>query len=62
MRANLSDQEFFYLYVKDNDWYPLQNHGLIDETISLKKEDYDFPNQITAYLNLFKNILLNRNT
>jgi len=58
MRANLSDEEFFYLYVNDNNWFPLQNHGLIDETISLKKEDYDFPNQITAYLNLFKNIKL----
>jgi ubiquinone/menaquinone biosynthesis C-methylase UbiE len=56
MKANLSDQEFFSLYVKDNSWYPLQNHGLIDEEILLDKEDLDFPNQITAYLNLFKNI------
>ena len=56
MKPNLSDQEFFNLYVKDNNWHPLQNHGLIDKEIKLKKEDLDFPNQITAYLNLFKNI------
>tara|TARA_R110000796_G_scaffold148945_1_gene265818 strand:- start:2996 stop:3721 length:726 start_codon:yes stop_codon:yes gene_type:complete len=56
MKPNLSDQEFFNLHVKDNNWHPLQNHGLIDKEIKLKKEDLDFPNQITAYLNLFKNI------
>jgi ubiquinone/menaquinone biosynthesis C-methylase UbiE len=56
MNFNLSDQEFFNLYVKDNDWFPLQNHGLIDKEIELKKEDLDFPNQVTTYLNLFKDI------
>ena len=56
MSSNLSDQEFFNYYVKDNNWFPLQNHGLVDETISLKKDDYDFPYQITSYLNCFKDI------
>jgi len=56
MNFNLSDQEFFNLYVKNNKWFPLQNHGLIDKEIQLKEEDLDFPNQITSYLNLFKNI------
>ena len=30
MKPNLSDKEFFELYVKNNNWYPLQNHGLVD--------------------------------
>ncbi len=59
MNFNLSDQEFFNLYVKNNKWSPLQNHGLIDKEIQLKEEDLDFPNQITSYLNLFKNIEIN---
>ena len=56
MNSNLSDTEFFNFYVKEENWYPLQNHGLIDKDIKLQKEDLDFPNQITSYLNLFKNI------
>lgn len=56
MKFNLSDREFFDLYVKDNNWFPLQNHGLIDNEIKLQEDDKDFPNQITSYLNLFKNI------
>jgi ubiquinone/menaquinone biosynthesis C-methylase UbiE len=56
MNFNLSDQEFFDLYVKDNNWFPLQNHGLVDKEIQLEEEDLDFPNQVTTYLNLFKNI------
>lgn len=54
--VNLSDLNFLKFYIQDFDWYPLQNHGLIDLDISLKKEDLDFPNQITSYLNLIKNI------
>ena len=42
MNFNLSDQEFFNLYVKNNKWFPLQNHGLIDKEIQLKEEDLDF--------------------
>ena len=56
LKPNLSDQEFFNLYVKDKDWYPLQNHGLVDKDIKLQNDDNDFPNQITSYLNLLKNI------
>ena len=56
MKPNLSDTEFFDLYVKNNNWFPFQNHGLVDKEIQLKKEDLDFPNQVTTYLNLFKNI------
>jgi len=55
MNSNLSDQEFFDCYVKEEKWYPLQNHGLVDEDIKLQKEDLDFPYQVTSYLNLFKN-------
>ena len=36
MKPNLSDQEFFNLHVKDNNWHPSQNHGLIDKEIKLK--------------------------
>ena len=39
MNSNLSDTEFFNFYVKEENWYPLQNHGLIDEDIKLQKED-----------------------
>ena len=56
MKPNLSDKEFFELYVKNRDWYPLQNHGLVDNEIKLEDSDKDFPNQVTTYLNLFKNI------
>lgn len=56
MKSNLSDQEFFNHYVKEEKWFPLQNHGLIDQDIFLEKEDHDFPYQITSYLNCFKNI------
>ncbi len=56
MKPNLSDKEFFELYVKNNNWYPLQNHGLVDNEIKLEDSDKDFPNQVTTYLNLFKNI------
>lgn len=56
MKPNLSDQHFFDLYVKNKSWLPLQNHGLKDKDIILNKEDFDFPNQIKTYLNLFKNI------
>ena len=55
MNSNLSDQEFFNFYVKDKKWFPLQNHGLVDEDVELKEDDFDFPCQITSYLNLFKN-------
>ena len=55
MNGNLSDQEFFDCYVKEEKWHPLQNHGLVDEDIKLQKEDLDFPYQVTSYLNLFKN-------
>tara|TARA_R110002167_G_scaffold10680_3_gene48435 strand:- start:2041 stop:2775 length:735 start_codon:yes stop_codon:yes gene_type:complete len=54
MNSNLSDQDFFNFYVKDEKWFPLQNHGLVDEDIQLKEDDFDFPYQITSYLNLFK--------
>tara|TARA_R110000803_G_scaffold137637_2_gene204558 strand:- start:1325 stop:2059 length:735 start_codon:yes stop_codon:yes gene_type:complete len=54
MNSNLSDQDFFDFYVKDEKWFPLQNHGLVDEGIQLKEDDFDFPYQITSYLNLFK--------
>jgi len=59
MKFNLSDREFFDLYVKDNNWFPLQNHGLIDNEIKLQEDDKDFPNQITSYLNLLKDIDIN---
>lgn len=55
MNGNLSDQEFFDCYVKEENWQPLQNHGLVDKDVKLQKEDLDFPYQITSYLNLFKN-------
>lgn len=53
---NLSDLNFLKFYIKDFNWYPLQNHGLIDQDIKLKKEDNDFPNQIKSYLNMIKHI------
>lgn len=56
VKPNLSDQEFFNLYVKDEDWRPMQNHGLVDKEIKLFDDDKDFPNQIISYLNLFKNL------
>ena len=56
VKPNLSDQEFFNLYVKDEDWRPMQNHGLVDKEIKLFNDDKDFPNQIISYLNLFKNL------
>ena len=56
MKSNLSDQEFFNHYVKEEKWFPLQNHGLIDQDIFLEKEDHDFPYQIASYLNCFKGI------
>jgi len=59
LKPNLSDTQFFELYVKNKDWHPLQNHGLIDTEIKLQDSDKDFPNQITSYLNLFKNIDIN---
>ena len=62
MKPNLSDKEFFNLYVKNKDWYPLQNHGLVDNEIKLQEDDKDFPNQITTYLNLFKNIQINKHS
>ena len=59
LKPNLSDTQFFELYVKDKNWHPLQNHGLIDNEIKLQDSDKDFPNQIISYLNLFKNIEIN---
>jgi len=59
LKPNLSDTQFFELYVKNKDWHPLQNHGLTDTEIKLQDSDKDFPNQITSYLNLFKNIDIN---
>ena len=56
MELNLSDQEFFDLYVNNKDWLPFQNHGITDEEIILDKDDIDFPYQIKTYLNLLKNI------
>lgn len=59
---NLSDLNFLNFYIKDSNWYPLQNHGLIDHDIKLKKEDNDFPNQITSYLNMIKYVdVVNKN-
>lgn len=53
---NLSDNDFFHLYVKDKNWKPLQNHGYFDSTYVLENNDKDFPYQIISYLNLLDNI------
>jgi SAM-dependent methyltransferase len=56
VKVNLSDSDFFHLYVKNKDWKPLQNHGYFDNTYVLREEDKDFPYQIISYLNLLDGI------
>lgn len=48
---NLSDYQFFFYYVKHENWLPMQNHGLY-----IKETKKDWQCQINSYLNLFKNI------
>ena len=50
-KHNLSDYEFFFFYIKHENWFPMQNHGLYTNIIN-----NDWPHQINAYLNLFKGI------
>jgi ubiquinone/menaquinone biosynthesis C-methylase UbiE len=50
-KHNLSDYEFFFFYVKHENWNPMQNHGLYTDKI-----EHDWSSQINAYLNLFKDI------
>ena len=59
---NLSNDELFNDHVKWLDWKPLQNHGLYDSSITLNKEDMDWPMQIKAYLNLLKNVDIENKT
>lgn len=50
-KHNLSDYEFFFFYVKHENWFPMQNHGLYTNIIN-----NDWSHQINSYLNLFKDI------
>ena len=59
---NLSNDELFNDHVKWLDWKPLQNHGLYDSSITLNKEDMDWPMQIKAYLNLLKDVDIENKT
>lgn len=54
-KINLSDNQFFYFFVKNQKWFPLQNHGILINSV-LKKEYEDWPCQINAYLNLLETI------